>query len=93
MLEMTRKMILALLSEDKSVSRAEREAVKDALSGSARDGAKRSYRTYNEREASQMLGVSVPTVQRMKRRGQLNTVLVCGVRRITESSIASVAGA
>lgn len=93
MLDATRTIIQAAVNADRTMPDGERRAVL-AVCRKGYDWRKpqggADFRTLTAPEAAERLGVSLPTINRMKKRGLLRTVKVCGVPRITIQSISAI---
>lgn len=64
------------------------EAIKAILDGkNAPDGGGEERRLVHLTQTARMLGISRPTVSRLIEAGALETVRLCGVRRVTMRSI------
>lgn len=87
----TRQIIKVALDGDATVTTDERKRVMDSVDGKteAKRPAKRDLdmRTYTATEVARMLRTSLSTVNRMKQRGELETVKVGGWTKIKGASL------
>ncbi len=87
----TRQIIKVALDGDATVTTDERKRVMDSVDGKAEEKrpAKRDLdmRTYTATEVARMLRTSLSTVNRRKRRGELETVKVGGWTKIKGASL------
>ncbi len=94
MLDSTRTIITAAVNLDRTMPDGERRAVlavcRKGYDWRKPQGGGADYRTFTAPEAAEKLGVSLASINRMKKRGILRTVKVCGVPRITIQSISAI---
>ena len=83
----TRQIIKVALDGDATVTTDERERVMDAVAGKRTAKGDPDVRTYTATEVARLLRTSLSTVNRMKRRGELDTVKVGGWTKIRGSSL------
>ena len=83
----TRQIIRVALDGDATVTTDERERVMDAVAGKSGAKGDPDVRTYTAPEVARMLRTSISTVNRMKRRGDVETVKVGGWTKISGASL------
>lgn len=89
MTEATRTIISAAIRADATLTPAAKSRLVRALTEPQPDDAP-SLRYLTEKQAALVLGVSVPTVARMKRDGTLKTRTIRKTTRITAESVYAV---
>ncbi|MBR4614383.1 MAG: helix-turn-helix domain-containing protein [Kiritimatiellae bacterium] len=87
MTQTTRQIIKAALDGDATISVEDRSRILSACRG---DGDSRDMRTFTAPKAAKILNVSLATINRMKRSGELRTRRVRGRNRITAESLYSL---
>ena len=84
MMQSTRTIIETAIRGDSSITPSMKSKMIRYL---ANPNAEPEMRLFTEKQAAVVLGVSIPTIARMKRDKQLETRTVRGVRRITAESL------
>ena len=84
MMQSTRTIIETAIRGDPSICPSQKSKLIRYL---ANPNSEPEMRLFTEKQAAVVLGVSIPTIARMKRDKQLETRTVRGVRRITAESL------
>ena len=87
MTQATRQIITAALNGDATISVEDRIRILSACRG---DAETRDMRTFTGPMAAKILNVSLATINRMKKKGELRTRKVRGWKRITAESLYSL---